>query len=611
MSDSDIAGNAWRIPPSAYLARRSTDFTLGKPSSCYVAMDDGCKLAVDIYQPQGAYPGQTFPTIVIFTPYFRRFALKGEGAEPTPNIAKYRDFFVRYGYVLVAVDVRGTGASFGTRDSFRSPRERKDSSRIADWVVAQPWSNGVIGSTGISYLGAAACFLASTGHPSVRAIAPLFSVNDIYSEQLYPGGMMSRVWSSTYDELMLALDHDDPVKRARFPYYSDSRLGGPQQVDEDADGSLLAAAIAQHRDNFRLHDLLPELAFRGEGPLHDPDLTTDACSPYTYLLSGAAPDLPIYSVSGWLDGGGYANGSITRFMTMRGSKDRLLLGPWDHGARVNGSPWRASATPEFPLLAEVLRFFDQHLCGMETGLEAEEPVHYHSMHGERWHAARDWPPIETAQTLYADALGGLGPQAPAQARVPYQVRFDMGTGKETRWERLGTLDIKDYFFDWHGRDDAMLNFTSGVVEADVELSGHIHVTVKFISSQADAAVFAYASEVESDGTCRYITEGLLRASHRATATPPENYQCCWPYRTFTRDDATRLEPGKETSMTFALLPVSWTLRAGSRLRISLAGADCDHFAQVPHGRPPLLEFLIGRDGTRFDVPLRSGFPAPT
>ena len=55
-------------------------------------------------------------------------------------------------------------ASFGTRDSFRSPREREDSREIADWIVAQSWSNGVIGATGISYVGAAADFLASTGH---------------------------------------------------------------------------------------------------------------------------------------------------------------------------------------------------------------------------------------------------------------------------------------------------------------------------------------------------------------------------------------------------------------------------------------------------------------
>ena len=86
--------------------------------------------------------------------------------------------FVPRGYALVVVDVRGTGACFGTRDSFRSPRERADYKAIADWIVAQPWSDGRIGATGISYLGAACDFLASTGHPAVKAIAPLFAVWD-------------------------------------------------------------------------------------------------------------------------------------------------------------------------------------------------------------------------------------------------------------------------------------------------------------------------------------------------------------------------------------------------------------------------------------------------
>ena len=93
------------------------------------------------------------------------------------------------GYAVVVVDVRGTGASFGTRDSFRSPRERDDTSEIADWIVAQPWSNGALGATGISYVGAAADFLASTGHPAVKAIAPLSSVWDTYADNYFPGGI--------------------------------------------------------------------------------------------------------------------------------------------------------------------------------------------------------------------------------------------------------------------------------------------------------------------------------------------------------------------------------------------------------------------------------------
>jgi uncharacterized protein len=125
-------------------------------------MPDGCRLAVDVYLPPEA-PGRV-PAILIFTPYYRRFALRADapaGTEASPGVARWRDLSVPRGYALVAVDVRGTGASFGTRDSFRSPRERDDYARVADWVVAQPWTDGRIGATGISYVGAACDFLAS------------------------------------------------------------------------------------------------------------------------------------------------------------------------------------------------------------------------------------------------------------------------------------------------------------------------------------------------------------------------------------------------------------------------------------------------------------------
>jgi putative CocE/NonD family hydrolase len=181
LSDSDRDSVAWRQTPSAYLSTRPARGPVGRPRSLYIPMADRCRLAVDVYpSPDSPSP---VPTILIFTPYYRRFALKAgapAGAEACPGVARWRDLFVPRGYALVAVDVRGTGASFGTRDSLRSLRERDDYARIADWVVAQPWSDGRLGATGISYGVAASDFLASSGNPAVRAIAPLSAVWDTY-----------------------------------------------------------------------------------------------------------------------------------------------------------------------------------------------------------------------------------------------------------------------------------------------------------------------------------------------------------------------------------------------------------------------------------------------
>lgn len=609
MSDTDCRGNAWHLSPTDYLASRPSRFAVpSHPSSSYVTMRDGCRIAVDVYLPQAlagadsaadvATATTSFPAITIFTPYYRRFRQTGPGAEPTPNGAKYRDAFVPKGYAVVVVDVRGTGASFGTRDALRSPTERDDYFEIAEWIVAQPWSNGRIGSTGISYLGAASCFLASTGHPAVKAIAPLFSVSDIYAEQLYPGGMLSKVWVEAYDQLMLALDQDRRDLVAGFPYFNDPRFDGPERVDADTDGSLLAAAIAEHRNNFTLTDLAPEFAFRDGAAWHDPKLDSGSCSPYRYL-DGIPADVAVYSISGWYDGGGYANGAITRFLSLPNKANRLMLGPWDHGARTNVSPWRDRAASGFPLLAEVLRFFDHHLLGLQTGLDEEAPVHYFSIHDDEWRASPQWPPAADTTRLYlgqGDARGELTPDAPQrETGLDLQVSFDWTTGRDTRYERLGAANIEDYYHDWQAREAPLPSFDGPTLTDPLRLAGHVHVSLGVTSSQPDAGVFVYLSEVEADGTVRYITEGMLRARNRKTAPYPPEYRTCWPYRDFRAEEAERMLPGQTETLHFALLPVAWTLATGSRLRISLAGADRGHFPQVPHGRPPRLTFSLGGD----------------
>jgi putative CocE/NonD family hydrolase len=323
--------NAWCVSPADYLAKRPASFRLAQPLSRYVTMRDGCRLAVDAYVPRSveagleAGPAQTFPAIVFFTPYYRRFRLPlGGSGEANPNTGKFRDFFVPRGYAVVVVDVRGTGASFGTRDSFRSPREREDSREIADWIVAQPWSNGAIGATGISYLGAAADFLASTGHPAVKAIAPISAVWDTYADNYFPGGIQLKSLSRVYDELMVGLDHDRRDILKRFSYFDNPDFEGPQPVDDDPDGVLLKQAVREHLGNFRQADFMAEFRFREEGLPYDPAFTSASISPYS-VAHGIRPDVAILSVSGWLDGAGYMNGAISRYLTQQRNPRHLLL----------------------------------------------------------------------------------------------------------------------------------------------------------------------------------------------------------------------------------------------------------------------------------------------
>ena len=306
------------------------------------------------------------------------------------------------------------------------------------------------------------------------------------------------------------------------------------------------------------------------------------------------------SVSGWMDGAGYQNGAIARFLTLPNPKKHLLLGPWDHGARINVSPWRLAETPEFSLDGTLLRFFDEYLMERDTDLAREAPVHYFSLHGEAWRAAPQWPPIEASTRFHFAAHRTLTAR-PAIGEDHYQVDFGFGTGGHTRYGRLAAHDIRVYYDDWQPREARLLGYCSAPLDRAMELAGHAVLTLSVASSEPDAAFHVYLSEEEPDGTVRYVTEGVLRALHRKLSEPPTEYRPSWPYHSCDRTDAAPLSPGTE-QIVIALLPTAWIFGKGSRIRLAIGGGDSDHYGQVPHGRPPL--FTVQRADSFLDLPLR-------
>lgn len=604
--------DAWLVSPQTYLDARQPGFALpAAPASLYLTMRDGVGLALDVYLPEAADREATatrFPTILIQTPYYRRFRLADDAdakTEAAPNIAIFRDLFVPRGYALVVVDVRGSGASFGVREGFRSPAEREDGREIADWIVAQDWSDGSIGSTGISYVGSAADFLASTGHPAVKAIAPLFSVWDTHSDHYYPGGILLNRLADAYDRLMIALDHDRRDLLGEFAYFRSPDLRGPMPVDDDSEAVLVGQAVRQHLGNFRMPDFIREFAFKGEGLPYDPSFTSDTFSPYAYM-GGVSPDLACLGVSGWYDGAGFSNSAITRFRSLATRRKHLLLGPWDHGARTDVSPFRTADTVSFPVLGEVLRFFDHYLAGMDNGYDREAPVHYFTIADEKWQSAAQWPPANDVVRLGMCAGGALSRDEAPAGETDYAVDFSLGTGIQSRFARLQAWAVSDYYGDWHGRSDPMACFASAPFDSDFTLTGSPVLSVTISANVHDAAIHAYLEDVDENGRAFYVTEGMLRALHRREGVAPANQQVVGPYRDFRREHAMPLVLGEKATLRFALLPISWTIRKGHRLRLAIAGADSDNCIQVPHGRPPLLRIHHGgADGSFIELPVGS------
>ncbi len=587
---------AWRVPPLQYLREHPPAYKGARLASAYVAVRDGTRLAVDVHLPGAEPEDRAYPTVVLFTPYYRRFALRPDhkpGIEAGPNVAIFRDGFVPQGYAVVAVDLRGCGASFGARDGFRSPRERDDYYDLVSWIVAQPWCDGAVGSTGISYLGAAADFLASTGHPAVKAVVPSFSVWDTWSNHLYPGGVLLTCVTRNYGALADALDRDRRDALRKYPVYGDPDYVGPAPVDEDRDGGLLRQALIEHQANFDMQDFTQQFRFRDAALSDNPDYTSAKISPYHYATRDNDLATATYGISGWMDGGGYANGAIQRHLWMENPKRRLLLGPWDHGARANASPWRRDALPGFGIVAETLRFFDTHLKGLDTGLAAEQPVHYFTMAEERWKESETWPPEARFQELHFAEGGALAEAAPEgeQGSDHYQADFDCRTGFNSRYDRLYIKMVTTYYPDWHGRDEKMLCYTSAPLDSDTEVTGHPVVTLHLACSERDCALFIYLEDVTPEGQCVYVTEGVFRALHRKIGPNPPTIPATGPTHSFKQADAELMTPGEPVEIAFDLLPTSYLFRQGHRIRVAIAAADSDHFSRTPDGRPPLLTFF--------------------
>src|SRR2546425_3981702 len=125
-------------------------------SSFYLTMRDGVKIAVDLYLPARGRAQGRVPTILHQTRYLRYWQYRWplDGVLGGSNMHQYettRRVFLDGGYAWVDVDARGSGGSFGSRPCAFSSDEIRDGGQVVSWIAAQPWSNGRVGATGISY----------------------------------------------------------------------------------------------------------------------------------------------------------------------------------------------------------------------------------------------------------------------------------------------------------------------------------------------------------------------------------------------------------------------------------------------------------------------------
>lgn len=551
--------------------------------SQYVRMRDGVRLAVDILRPARKGAVETLPLPVLWTHTRYRRATLADGKVRSSLESPHLLALLKRGYVLAAVDVRGSGASFGVFNGVFTPEESEDAREMNEWLAARPWCDGKVGMFGGSYLGITQLMAAARKPAHLKAIMPHVSLFDLY-DMGSPGGIPREDFTRTWSGLTQHLDLQP----------------GVAPVDEDKDGRLLKAAMEEHRKNRALADIMSPLRFRDSVDTLTGAKPFALWDPAAHIREINESGIPVYLVGGWFDS--FTSDQFALWRNLSVPK-RLTIGAWSH------SPKDPEIVREEMVLLtiEALRWFDYWLKGLDTGVLREAPIAYQVMRGAKdneWRSASEWPlpgakPVELllsgGKTGSAGSTndGFLRRKPAAAGKDALTVDYTATSGTTTRWDNAvgGGFGYPDRA----AEDRKGLTYTTPLLTGDLEVTGAPVVRLWISSTAEDADVFAYLEEVDAKGVSAYVTEGALRGSQRAMSAPPYDNMGL-PYHRAFAEDARKLVPGEPVELLFEMEPTSNVFDAGHRLRLTITGADKDN-AQTPALTPaPVL--TVHRDETR-------------
>lgn len=480
-----------------------------------VPMRDGVRLSAHVHRPDVA---GKFPAIVQYTPY-----CKGRLSGHHP--------IVEYGYATVTFDIRGTGDSEGSNDSIYSAQERQDGYDMIEWAAAQPWCNGNVGMWGISFGAVVALQMAGAAPPHLKAIIARSGSDDPYAEWTNPGGQPRPYMYLGYAPIMTASNFAPPdpeVVGERWAEIWRERLEknvpwGVSFIQNLCDGPFWR-----------------ERALRG----HYDDVK---CA--------------VFVVGGWADW--YPTPLLRIFAGLKGPK-RALIGPWSHQFPDAGLPG-----PQVDWLAEVLKWFDYWLKGIDNGVMTEPPVtifvrQYSApatfMLEDRgtFRCEREWPPIRTVPTpMFLGEARRLSREKPYVRSGVDSLDYDPRIGASTGMHGGGPFNVNFAMpLDQRPDEAVSLAYTSEVLDEDLEVIGQPRAVLHFTSSAPVILLAVKLCDVAPDGTSVLVTKGFLNVAHRDGHEHPS-----------------AVEPGRIHEVAIDLLACAYRFEKGHRIRFDIACGD--------------------------------------
>jgi predicted acyl esterase len=512
-------------PTYGVLAERDVD----------VPMRDGVRLKADVFRPDD---GGKFPAILNLGPYQKdKLWIPPASLEeqPTPHMnweTVTPEWWVPKGYAAVRVDGRGSGKSPGHCEPW-SLAEAVDFYDAIEWAAAQPWCNGKVGLSGISYFAINQWFVANLQPPSLKAIIPWEGFADLYRDALFHGGILSVFMTNWFTAHLM----HHTLGRASQGRPNGWHVNTPY---------------------FWLNNNLDSGAFRGSQAQWD------------------RITVPMFTVGNWTGFALHLRGNTEAFMRAASKHKKLRI--------HTGSHVHPFYTEEGK--RDQLRFLDYWLKGIDNGVMDEPPVKLAIRKGRdeiEWRHEHEWPLARTRWTkLYFD-LSKPAPGQPENAAGLVSTNPDTVSSRTYAATSLGSMGstsaASSQVMGGGIKPGMGISLETPPLPADVEVTGPLAASFWVSSSTEDMDLFLTLRNFDPDGnevletgqqgTPVPVAKGWLRVSHREL--DPELSLPCRPYHKHTR--RLYLTPGEIVKVDVEIWPTSMVFRRGHRIRLDVQPRD--------------------------------------
>ncbi|MBI3980088.1 MAG: CocE/NonD family hydrolase [Chloroflexi bacterium] len=587
-------------------------------------MRDGVRLATDLYFPalEGAPVAGQFPTILGRTSYDKE--------SPQMWVRPVAEYFVPRGYVVALQDLRGRHQSEGTGQYFHAsnPTEGPDGYDTVEWIAAQPWSNGRVGTVGSSHGAIVQQIMALYRPPHLTAIWPDVGPTNYYAHMSREGGAMALHMFGA-----LFLHAHDAQEIRDNPAAKQVLHEAMQHLREWVYQTPFKPGLTPLAVVPNLERMLFNYYYRGE---YDEFWAQDCNDQERYFDRHA--DVPGVYTGGWYDPFAIATTNYFAAMSRQNrTPQRLIMGPWTHYTmRGQGQTWAAdvdfgpdSKWGDATYNEERLRWFDRWLKEIPSGVEDDPPVRLFVMgggtgrrtragkldHGGRWRAEAAWPIARTQPTsFYLRSGGQLSQTPPEESEPPARVAFDPShpvptiggnitgyyelvplpegmnpdyvpprarmrnivvDGPLHQKEEPGIVGARPPYPVLAARPDVLV-FQTPPLPDDVEVTGPIAVTLWISSSAVDTDFTAKLLDVyppNEDYPGGYhlnLVDSIIRCRYR---------------NGWERQEL--MTPGEVYRVQIALPPTSNRFQAGHRIRLDISGSSFPRFDVNPNTGEPM------------------------